>query len=82
MTSALSATEYQRRLAIYARDGEERAIALGNRGPIRLDEHGKLHSDITRAYWEHGFYVFTNALSNTEVNELRDDVMPEIPQPL
>ena len=71
----LSAKEYQRRLSIYATEGEARARQLGNRGPIRLDKHGKLHSVIVEAYWTHGFYVFTNVLSETEVNELRNDVM-------
>ncbi|MCY4128773.1 MAG: phytanoyl-CoA dioxygenase family protein [Gammaproteobacteria bacterium] len=75
MTAVLSTTEYQQRLASYACEGKKRAQQLGNRGPIRFDDHGKLHSDIVRAYWEHGFYVFTSILSEAEVNELRSDVM-------
>ena len=30
----------------YCQDGEARAYALGNRGPIRFTEGGKLHPDI------------------------------------
>lgn len=71
----LSATEYQRRLTSYSLEGKDRAQLLGNRGPIQIDIDGKLHSDIVQAYWEHGFYVFTNVLSEAEVNELRSDVM-------
>lgn len=75
MTDALPATEYRRRMEIYAQEGANRAAQLGNRGPIRLDDHGKLHADIVEAYWKHGFYVFRRALSDSEVGELRKDVM-------
>lgn len=75
MADLLSATEYQRRMETYANEGRKRAQRLGNRGPIRFDEKGNLHSDIVRAYWEHGFYVFSHALSRAEVDELRSDVM-------
>ena len=44
----------------YLRQGEKRAYALGNRGPIRFTEDGKIHSDILEAYWRTGFYVFEN----------------------
>ena len=64
----------------YAREGEERAKRLSNRGPVRLDIHGKLHSDIVRAYWENGFYVFTEVLSEREVDELRQDVLRVLAQ--
>ena len=71
----LSASEYQRRMASYAKEGAERAQKLENRGPIRLDADGKLHPEITQAYWKHGFYVFTQVLSEAEVEELRNDVL-------
>ena len=74
MTNPLSALEYQRRMKAYAREGEGRSNRLGNRGPIRLDESGKLQSDIVRAYWQHGFYVFTDVLREQELVELRQDV--------
>lgn len=75
MTVALSAKEYQNRLATYAREGEQRANALGNRGPIRFNENGDLHPDILAAYWNHGFFVFENVLSGSEVDQLRKDVL-------
>ena len=34
----------------YFREGEARAMALGNRGPIRFAEDGTLHPDILDAY--------------------------------
>ena len=75
MADLLTATDYQRRMESYANEGKKRAQRFGNRGPILVDENGILHSDIVRAYWEHGFYVFSNALSSAEVGELKSDVM-------
>ena len=71
----LSAAEYEDRQASYAEQGAERAQRLGNRGPLRLDNLGKLHPDIIEAYWKHGFYVFTDVLGHSEVSELRNDVI-------
>ena len=34
----------------YLREGERRAAALGNRGPIRFTATGTLHPDIVEAY--------------------------------
>ena len=50
-------------MAAYMRNGEKRALSLGNRGPVRFDESGKLHEDILEAYWRCGFYVFEGVLS-------------------
>ena len=47
------------RTTTYARGGMARASRVGNRGPVRFDERGKLHPDIVDAYWEHGFYVWS-----------------------
>ena len=49
----------------------ERAAALGNRGPMRFDEDGRLEQDILDAYRRTGFYVFTGVLSQQEVDDLR-----------
>lgn len=54
----------------YAARGCERAMQLGNRGPVRLDKHGRLAQQILAAYYRFGFYVFTNVLSEAEVSEL------------
>ena len=72
--STLSTTEYNERMQEYAREGMERARAIGNRGPVRFDAKGNVHPDIVDAYWEHGFYVFENVLENPEIEELRRDV--------
>ena len=73
-TQPMSATDYNSHMVRYARAGVERADAIGNRGPIRFDDSGNLHKDILAAYWEHGFYVFTQVLDKDEVDELSRDV--------
>lgn len=57
----------------YLRQGEQRAYALGNRGPIRFTEDGKIHPDILEAYWRTGFYVFENVLGKEELAEIEAD---------
>ena len=71
---SISAAEHAQAMASYIREGNERAHALGNRGPIRLDDNGKLAADIVEAYWRHGFYVFENVIGEAELTELRADV--------
>ena len=39
----------------YMAEGEKRAYALGNRGPIRFTADGRVHPDILEAYWRCGF---------------------------
>ena len=51
----LSAAEHANAMSGYSVQGRQRALALGNRGPIRLNSNGKLHDDILDAYREHGF---------------------------
>lgn len=57
----------------YCETGRARAMALGNRGPMRFDENGRLEQDILDAYRRTGFYVFTGVLSAAEVQELRTE---------
>ena len=66
-------TEHAERIAAYLRAGEERALSLANRGPMRFGPDGGLHPDILEAYWKHGFYVFEGVVGETELNELRAD---------
>ncbi|MEZ5856162.1 MAG: phytanoyl-CoA dioxygenase family protein [Hyphomicrobiaceae bacterium] len=73
-TQAPSAREHAQVMADYIRQGEARAMALGNRGPIKLDANGRLTQDILDAYWRTGFYVFEGVLSADEVADLRADV--------
>ena len=71
---ALSAADHAAAMKDYIRDGEARAYALGNRGPIKFDDDGRIARDILDAYWEHGFYVFENVVDQDELEELRRDV--------
>ena len=57
----------------YFREGAERARSLGNRGPIRFTDDGKLHPQIVGAYERCGFYVFEGVLSARELTELERD---------
>ncbi len=66
-----SAQEHAERMKKYLREGKERAIRLGNRGPIQFDETGILRDDILEAYWRQGFYVFENVIQAEELNELQ-----------
>ncbi|MFI5002049.1 MAG: phytanoyl-CoA dioxygenase family protein [Reyranellales bacterium] len=59
----------------YLRDGERRAYALGNRGPIRFTADGKLHPDILDAYWRCGFYVFEGVLRPDELADIERDFL-------
>lgn len=58
----------------YFEDGKARALAVANRSPIRYSADGSVHPDITEAYWEHGFYVFTDVLDDEELAEAQADI--------
>lgn len=58
----------------YREVGSARALSLGNRGPIRLDEAGQLDPAIVAAYSRDGFYVFTGVLKEDELADLERDV--------
>lgn len=58
----------------YLREGEAKAFALGNRGPIRFDTRGRLAQDILDAYWRCGFYVFEGVLKAEELADIEADV--------
>ncbi|MBX7482722.1 phytanoyl-CoA dioxygenase family protein [Qipengyuania qiaonensis] len=62
--------------------GQERALALLNRGPIRFDDEGVLAADIRAAYSAYGFYVFKGAVSAEELADLEagiDDLRSRFP---
>lgn len=59
----------------YCADGGERALALGNRGPIRFTAAGELHPDIREAYRRCGFYVFTGVLKADELADIEADFL-------
>jgi hypothetical protein len=58
----------------YLRAGEQRAAALGNRGPIRFTDKGELHPEIVEAYWRCGFYVFEGVLKADELLDIEHDL--------
>ena len=58
----------------YMRQGEERAHALGNRGPIKLDSGGRLTRDILDAYWQCGFYIFEGVVGASELRDIEADL--------
>lgn len=58
----------------YLIEGQQRALALPNRGPIRFNKKGAIHEDILSAYAVYGFYIFENALGATEIKDLEDDL--------
>ncbi|MEZ5228648.1 MAG: hypothetical protein R2710_18855 [Acidimicrobiales bacterium] len=59
----------------YLAEGERKAFALGNRGPIRFDDEGHLHPDILDAYWRCGFFVFEGVLGPEELDDIERDVI-------
>jgi len=58
----------------YFREGEARARALDNRGPVRFAATGKLAPEIIDAYEEHGFYIFEDVVGEDELGELRTEL--------
>jgi hypothetical protein len=58
----------------YFREGEARAAALGNRGPIRYTADGRLDPAILDAYTRCGFYVFEGVLKPDEIADLEADL--------
>jgi hypothetical protein len=59
----------------YCEEGERRAHALGNRGPIRFGPDGRVHADILDAYWRYGFYVFEGVLQPEELADIEADFL-------
>lgn len=66
--------EHQAAMDRYMAEGEARAMALGNRGPIRFIGEGVLHPDIVEAYWRCGFYVFEDVLRADELPDIEADL--------
>lgn len=71
--AAVSKEAHAAGLRAYAESGRKREQAIGNRGPVRFGEDGKLHPEILSAFQEHGFYIFENVIDSDEIAELRRD---------
>ena len=65
---------YEAEMDAYRAAGEARAMALGNRGPIRYNADGSLADDIVEAYWRCGFYVFEDVIGQDELADIERDV--------
>lgn len=66
----------------YCREGTEKALRLGNRGPVRFTPSGGLNPEIVEAYDRCGFYVFENVINDPELGELQDacrDILKRFP---
>jgi hypothetical protein len=61
-------------MAHYRADGERRALALGNRGPLTFDDSGSLSPAVLDGYNRYGFYVFDGVLGDDELADLESDV--------
>jgi hypothetical protein len=57
----------------YLAEGERKAFALENRGPIRYTSDGKIDPAILDAYWHYGFYVFEGVLGAEELADIETD---------
>ncbi len=58
----------------YRAEGTERALALDNRGPVRIDDDGNVDPAILDAYGRHGFYVLQGVLGQQERADLEAGV--------
>ena len=61
-------------LVRYRAEGTERAMRLGNRGPICYDDNGNIDRSILDAYGRHGFYIFEGVLKQEELDDIERDV--------
>lgn len=66
-TTSLSAAEHRENLTPYVEAGIDRAEKLGNRGPVKFGNDGKLTTDILDAFWRTGFYVFEGLVDKDEI---------------
>ena len=54
-------------------EAADRALALGNRGPLRVDAEGRVEQRLLDAYWRTGFYIFEGLLDAEEMAELQGE---------
>ena len=74
---AATGTDYgteEAAMQAYLRDGEERAFALGNRGPVRYTDEGQIYPEILEAYWRCGFYIFEGVIDSDELRDIEADL--------
>ena len=59
----------------YLKEGEKKALKLGNRGQIKFDENGNLCPEIRKAYSDNGFYIFENVINPDELEDIKEDLV-------
>ena len=67
--------EHEAAMRDYRGAGTQRALELGNRGPLLLTADGRLQPDIVAAYEKAGFYVFTGVIASEELADIEADVI-------
>jgi len=80
--NATSYGEHQEAMVQYLADGERRALALPNRGPVTYTTDGSIDPAILDAYWKYGFYVLKDVFDPEELADLErdlDDVTSRFP---
>ena len=68
----------QAAMEAYREAGTSRALAMDNRGPLRIDNDGRLDAAILDAYSRHGFYILEGVLSAEELADLEHDIFDMI----
>ena len=58
----------------YLIEGNEKALKMDNRGPLKFDENGRLTSDILKSYSKYGFYIFQNVMNEEEIKDVANDL--------
>ena len=58
----------------YLLEGQAKAVALPNRGPLLFNEKGQLDKGILEAYQTYGFYIFENVLRERELADIEQDL--------
>ncbi|MBT6350505.1 MAG: phytanoyl-CoA dioxygenase [Halieaceae bacterium] len=58
----------------YLLEGQERSLALPNRGPLVFTDTGELAENIRTAYSEFGFYILEGVLGEEELDDIKADL--------
>jgi len=58
----------------YLIEGQDKALTLPNRGPLKFDAGGNIHPDILSAYSEYGFYILEGVLGADEIEDIKADL--------
>ena len=76
----ISATEHSKSMTTYLKEGLTIASRINNKGPLVLDENGKLHPKILKAYEKYGFYIFENVFPSKHLPKSSPQTSPKTSQ--